>query len=206
MNIGNQDNSTSVCDGSLSGDGGEGSPFLKIQRNIHVRDQTVSLGVSGAADEEPSEHGVASVPLLGVDGRTPSVLGKGAEFFFPFCCGFLVNRGIGNVQAVNGKRIHEHTRKQSFNKEKRCNQCYGTLQHRPMWPREALLQNQINAPASLPGRLCGCDRLVRAEGAGNAERKKGDKSSERCHFDGLDLDMNNTSQSRIRSAEIFLSW
>ena len=102
MNIGNQDNSTSVCDGSLSGDSGEGSPFLKVQRNIHVRDQTVSLGVSGAADEEPPEHGVASVPLLGVDGRTPSVLGKGAEFFFPLCCGFLVNRRISNVQAVNG--------------------------------------------------------------------------------------------------------
>ncbi len=114
MNIGNQDNGTSVGDGSLSGDGGEGSPFLKVQRNIHVRDQSVSLSVSGSADEEPSEHGVTSVPLLGVHGRSPSVLGKGSEFFGPLCLRILVNLRSGNVQAINVKSIYVQTKKQRF--------------------------------------------------------------------------------------------
>ena len=66
------------------------------------------------------------------------------------------------------------------------------------------MAHQTRALASLPGRLLGCNRPVRAEGAGDAKRKEGDKSSEGCHFDDFVRGMKSTDQSRIRDTGIFL--
>ena len=76
MNVGNEDEGTLVSDSFLSRDGSKGSPLLQVQSGVSVRDEAVSLGVSGSADKEPSEHGVTSVPLLGVDRRTPAPLSE----------------------------------------------------------------------------------------------------------------------------------
>mmetsp|Transcript_10882 Transcript_10882/g.23066 ORF Transcript_10882/g.23066 Transcript_10882/m.23066 type:complete len:295 (+) Transcript_10882:78-962(+) len=102
VDIGHQDDGTPVGDGSLSGDGGKGTPFLKVERHIGIGDKSVSLGVRGSADEDPSEHGVTSVPLFGVDGWAPSVLGKRGEFFFPSCLGLFVDLRGCNVQVAAG--------------------------------------------------------------------------------------------------------
>lgn len=38
-------------------------------------------------------HGVASIPLFGLDGRSPSVLGELRELLFPVGHGVFVNTG-----------------------------------------------------------------------------------------------------------------
>ena len=94
MHISNQDDGTFVGEGVLSGDGGEGSPLLEVKYRICVGDESVSLCVCGGADEYPSEHSVASVPLLSLDGRSPSPLGELRIFSLPV--------GHGLVEDIEG--------------------------------------------------------------------------------------------------------
>jgi len=72
--VSDQDDGTLVGDGVLSRDGSESSPLLKVKRNISIRDKSMSLSVSSSADENPSEHSMTSVPLLSLNGGSPSPL------------------------------------------------------------------------------------------------------------------------------------
>ena len=98
VSIGNQDQGTFGRDSVLSGDGGKGSPFLQVKNSFGKK--SVSLGVGCAADEEPSEHGVTSIPLFGMYRRSPSPLGKGCEVLGPLLLGILVNFGVNEIQGA----------------------------------------------------------------------------------------------------------
>jgi len=104
MGVGNEDDGPLVGDGFLSGNGGERSPFRKVEGHVGIRDQSVSFGVRSAHDEEPSEHGVTAVPLFGVNGGSPSVLDKARKLFRPVGLGIVVHLGVHNVQRRCAKR------------------------------------------------------------------------------------------------------
>ena len=96
--VGDQDDGTLVGDHLLVGDSSEGTPVLEVQDHVRVGDEAMSLGVGCADDEEPTEHSMTSVPLLGVDARSPTVLGQRLEFFLPFGSCLLVHFRCYNVQ------------------------------------------------------------------------------------------------------------
>lgn len=98
VGVGNEDDSSFVGDGVLSRDGGKGTPLVQVKQHISVGDQSVSLAVSSGADEEPSEHGMATVPLFSLNGRSPSPLGQGGEVRLPFLLGVLVNFRVHDIQ------------------------------------------------------------------------------------------------------------
>jgi len=83
MHVSDQDDSTLMGDGALSRDGSEGSPLTEVKGNISIRDESVSLSVCGGADEYPSEHSMTSIPLLSLDGRSPSPLCEIGVFSLP---------------------------------------------------------------------------------------------------------------------------
>ena len=94
VGIGKKDNSSLHADGVLVGDGGKSSPFLEGKKSISIGDKSVSLSVGTSTDKDPSEHSMASIPLLGLDRRSPSVLGQGSELAFPVLLGGFVNLGV----------------------------------------------------------------------------------------------------------------
>ena len=83
VDVGDEDDGALVRDGVLVGDGGEGAPLLEVQGGLGVGDEAVALGVRARAHEDPAEHGVAAVPLLGLDGGAPAVLGEGGVLLLP---------------------------------------------------------------------------------------------------------------------------
>ena len=83
VSVGDEDDGTLVGDGVLVGDGGEGAPLLEVEDGVGIGDESVALGVGGGAHEDPAEHGVTAVPLLGLDGGTPAVLGEGGVLLLP---------------------------------------------------------------------------------------------------------------------------
>mmetsp|Transcript_5817 Transcript_5817/g.11379 ORF Transcript_5817/g.11379 Transcript_5817/m.11379 type:complete len:244 (-) Transcript_5817:18-749(-) len=129
VSVGDQNEGTFVGDGVLARDGGQSTPLLQVQERVGVRDQTMSLAVSRGADEEPSEHGMTSIPLFSLDGRSPSVLGELWELFFPVSHGVFVNtrgckarrgtntghlsRRLGGGESRNGSESHEEGEKGS---------------------------------------------------------------------------------------------
>ena len=76
----------------------------------------MALAVGGGADEEPSEHGVSSIPLFGLDRRTPSVFGQRSKLVFPVLLGFFVNlarsKAQGTIIVMKGTRSDQSTQKQ----------------------------------------------------------------------------------------------
>jgi hypothetical protein len=94
VHIGNEDNGTFVGDSLLSRDNGESAPVLEFQQGVRVRDQSVSLAVGTGADEKPSKHGVAAVPLFGLYRGTPAPLGKLRPLLFPVRDGIVVDLGV----------------------------------------------------------------------------------------------------------------
>ena len=76
----------------------------------------MALAVGGGADEEPSKHGVSSIPLFGLDRRTPSVLGQRSKLVFPVLLGFFVNltrsKAQGTTIVMKGTRSDQNTEKQ----------------------------------------------------------------------------------------------
>lgn len=104
MGVGNKDDGTFVADGFLSRDGGKGSPLLKVEGHFGVGDQSVSLSVGGAHDEEPSKHSVTAVPLFGLDGGSPSPFGEGRELRFPVGLGIVVHGGRDDFQRRSAVR------------------------------------------------------------------------------------------------------
>jgi hypothetical protein len=98
VGISDEDDGTLVADGLLSRDGGKSSPLLQVEESAGIRDESVPLGVSRGADEDPSKHGVAAVPLLGLDGRSPSPLGKRGELSLPVLLGGIINRRVDDLQ------------------------------------------------------------------------------------------------------------
>jgi hypothetical protein len=101
VGVSDEDDGTLVADGFLSRDGGKSSPLLKVEEHAGIRDESVALGVSRGADEDPSEHGVTAIPLLGLDGRSPSPLGKRGELSLPVLLGGIVNRRVDDVQRAD---------------------------------------------------------------------------------------------------------
>jgi hypothetical protein len=101
VGVGNEDDGTFVGDGVLSRDGGEGSPLLEVNGGGSIGDQSVSFAVSSGADEEPSKHSMAAVPLLSLDGRSPSPLGESRELLCPVGGSIFVDSGVNNVQRSN---------------------------------------------------------------------------------------------------------
>jgi hypothetical protein len=97
VGVSNKDNSSLHADGVLVGDGGKGSPFLEGKKGVGIRDKSVSLGVSTGADDNPTKHGMAPVPLFGLDRRPPSVFGQGTELAFPVLLSSLVNFRVDDV-------------------------------------------------------------------------------------------------------------
>ena len=94
MNVGNKDKGTLIRNGFLSGDSRKSSPLLKVQGHVSIGDESVTLAVRCGTNEEPSEHGVASVPLLSMDRGTPSPLGKLWELVVKITGGrIVVERG-----------------------------------------------------------------------------------------------------------------
>ena len=83
VDVGDEDDGALVGDGVLVGDGGEGAPLLEVEDGVGIGDESVALGVGGGAHEDPAEHGVTAVPLLGLDGGTPAVLGEGGVLLLP---------------------------------------------------------------------------------------------------------------------------
>jgi hypothetical protein len=98
MGVSDEDDGTLVADGFLSRDGGKSSPLLKVEKHAGIRDESVTLGISRGANEHPTEHGVAAVPLLGLDGRSPSPLGKRRELSLPVLLRGIINRRVDDVQ------------------------------------------------------------------------------------------------------------
>lgn len=112
MNIGNEDEGTLVCNGLFSRNDRKGSPFLQVQRQVSIRDQSVSLAVRCSADEDPSKHGMTSVPFLSLDRRTPSPLGELWELAVKVTGGrIVVKRSKVDIQrgAERGKTRGELT-------------------------------------------------------------------------------------------------
>ena len=97
VHVGSKDNSTFSGDGLLAHDASKGAPLLHVKCNIGIRDQAVALGVSSANDHDPSEHSVASIPLLGKDRWTPAVLGEGGKFLFPALLSIFISLGADDV-------------------------------------------------------------------------------------------------------------
>mmetsp|Transcript_10903 Transcript_10903/g.30101 ORF Transcript_10903/g.30101 Transcript_10903/m.30101 type:complete len:334 (+) Transcript_10903:50-1051(+) len=100
VGVGGEDDGTLGGDGGLSRDGGEGAPCLQVDELVGWWEEAVSLCVGGGADEDPSEHGVASVPLLSVDGWSPSPLGEWSELLCPVLLCLLVRLGWEEVQGA----------------------------------------------------------------------------------------------------------
>ncbi len=116
VGIGGQDNGTFIGDGIFARNGGQGTPILETDQGFGIRNQSVALAVGGGTNKEPSKHGVSAVPLFGLDGRSPTVLGKGGELFRPIGCGVFENfRGteVGALDAV----IESVCEKESHDKE-----------------------------------------------------------------------------------------
>jgi len=97
VDIGDKDDGPLVGDGVLAGDSGKGSPLLEVKWNVSVGDKAVSLGVGCGADYDPAEHGVAAVPLFGLDGRSPSELVELRVFLGPVFHGVVedIELGVG---------------------------------------------------------------------------------------------------------------
>mmetsp|Transcript_4601 Transcript_4601/g.10231 ORF Transcript_4601/g.10231 Transcript_4601/m.10231 type:complete len:267 (-) Transcript_4601:29-829(-) len=79
VDIGDQDNGPLVRERALStvrvvGNGGKGSPLLKVKGLVGIGDESVRLRVSTGAHNNPAEHSVASIPDFSLDRRTPSPL------------------------------------------------------------------------------------------------------------------------------------
>lgn len=98
VDVGDEDDGTLVGDGVLPADGREGPPLLKVEGCVGVGDEAVSLGVGAGAHDDPAEHGVAAVPDLRLDGRTPAPLGEIGVFRAPVLHGIIEDRA-GNAGA-----------------------------------------------------------------------------------------------------------
>lgn len=92
VDIGDQDDGAFVCDGVLVGDGGEGSPLLKVEGLVGVGDEAVALGVGAGTHDDPAEHGVAAVPDLCLYGWPPAVFFEGGVFIAPVLYGIVEHR------------------------------------------------------------------------------------------------------------------
>lgn len=105
VSVGHQDDGTFVGDGALSRNGGQSTPFRKVQESISIRDQAMALAVGCGADENPSEHGMTSVPLLGLNRWTPSVFGERSKLTLPVLLGGFVNltrsKAQGTIQEIH---------------------------------------------------------------------------------------------------------
>jgi hypothetical protein len=101
VNIGNEDDGSLIGNGVLARDGCKGSPLLEVKGNISIRDKPMSLGVGSGADDNPTEHGVAAVPLLGLDGGSPSELSELRVILVPFLHGIIEN-AIKDVEVSGG--------------------------------------------------------------------------------------------------------
>jgi hypothetical protein len=97
--VGDEDDGTFVGDGFLSRDGGKSSPLLEVKSHIRVRDQAVSFAVGGGADEEPSEHSVAAIPLLGLNRWAPSPVCEFRELLFPVSDGIIVDLRVTKIES-----------------------------------------------------------------------------------------------------------
>ena len=116
VSVGNENDGTFVGDGGLSRDGGESSPLLEVKSHVGIRDQSVALAVGSGADEEPSEHGVASIPLLGLNGWSPSPLSEGWELLLPFGSSIFIDSWAKNVQGAGQKHGCQPTSKNDTNR------------------------------------------------------------------------------------------
>ena len=103
VGIGHQDDSTLVGDCIFSRDGGKSSPLLQVKKHIGIRDQSMALGVGTHNDEEPAEHSMTSVPLLGMDTWSPSILGQRRIILGPVLLGFSVLLRRDEVQSTAAK-------------------------------------------------------------------------------------------------------
>ena len=103
VHVGSKDDCTLGGDGGLAHDGSKSTPLLHIEGNIGIRDQAMSFGVCSADDHDPSEHSMTSVPLLGKDGGTPSILSKGTEFLFPGFLSIFVSLRANDVRGSNAR-------------------------------------------------------------------------------------------------------
>lgn len=97
MSIGDKDDSTFVGDGFLSRNGGKSSPFFEVKGHVSVGDQSMTFAVGAGADEEPTEHCVAAVPLLSLDGRPPAPFGKRRELLLPVGSGIFIDSWVQEV-------------------------------------------------------------------------------------------------------------
>lgn len=102
MDVGDQDDGTLVGDSGLSRDSGESSPLFEVEEGIRVRDKAMALAVCRGADEEPTEHGVTPVPLLGLDSWTPSPLGKLGELVFKVLDSIIVVKHARGIDGIQG--------------------------------------------------------------------------------------------------------
>lgn len=89
VKVSDQDDSTFIGNGVLSRDGSKGSPLLKVENGISIRDKSVSLSVRSCADEEPSEHSMTAVPLFSLYRRSPSPLRELGVFSLPVSYCFI---------------------------------------------------------------------------------------------------------------------
>ena len=87
-------------DSGSSGNGGQSSPLLQVKKGIGIGNVSVAMGMCSAANKEPSEHGMATVPLLSMDRRTPSPLCQGSELSFPAFDGVIINLRLDEVQTA----------------------------------------------------------------------------------------------------------
>ena len=106
--VGDEDDGALVGDGVLVGDGGEGAPLLEVEDGVGIGDESVALGVGRGAHEDPAEHGVTAVPLLGLDGGTPAVLGEGGVLLLPVLDALAedVVGEHGGVEVEAGGAVH----------------------------------------------------------------------------------------------------
>jgi len=116
VNIGNEDDGSLIGDSVLARDGGEGSPFLEVKRSIGVRDKSMSLRVGGGADDNPAEHGVAAIPLLGLDRGSPSKFSELRVVLIPFLHGIIEN-AIEDIEFSGPREYNQRIQATDFSEK-----------------------------------------------------------------------------------------
>ncbi len=101
VGVRDEDDRSFVRDGLFSRDGSKCTPLVEVKQHVGIGDQSMSLTVGSGADKEPSKHGMATVPLFGLNGGTPSPFCQRGKLSLPFLLGVLINFGVYDIQRAS---------------------------------------------------------------------------------------------------------
>lgn len=84
MDVGHEDDCATLADGAVVAEVDEGTPLADIDEDAGVREEAVALAVARDDEREEAEHGVTTVPTLGLGRGAPAAVGKLRELFLVF--------------------------------------------------------------------------------------------------------------------------